>query len=148
MWDLVTAGTKSQIILSPSDLLYLSKGQGNLWLNGTQGAYSVWRQIYEKLVVFPAGVDATRILGAEVCLWGEVSNEDTLENNLWMRASAFAGRVWSATTLQTHELVGKLVEIQRALEKMNVSPSPITSEFCEYKPLVCFPPAAVVEAEM
>lgn len=33
----VTSGSKSKIILSPSDILYLNKGQGNLWLNGTQG---------------------------------------------------------------------------------------------------------------
>jgi len=54
---LVTAGSNSKIILSPSDILYLNKGMGNLWLNGTQGEYSIWRQIYEKFVVFPQGVD-------------------------------------------------------------------------------------------
>jgi hypothetical protein len=64
--------------LSPSDWLYLNKGQGNIWLNTSAGAYSVWRQIYENFTVFPNGIDPSRILGAEVCLWGEVSNEDTL----------------------------------------------------------------------
>lgn len=33
----ITNGTNSPIVLSPSDILYLNKGQGNLWLNGTQG---------------------------------------------------------------------------------------------------------------
>lgn len=42
----ITADTTSKIILSPSDILYLNKGQGNLWLNATQGSYSNWRQIY------------------------------------------------------------------------------------------------------
>jgi hypothetical protein len=59
-------------------LLYLNKGHGNIWLNGTAGEYSVWKILYQKLVVFPKGVDKNRILGGEVCLWGEVSNEDTL----------------------------------------------------------------------
>jgi len=95
--------------------LYISKGQGNLWLNATQGTYSVWKNIYDNFVVFPTGVDKSRILGAEVCLWGEVSNQDTLENNLWMRSSAFAARVWSEKTMILHELVAKLVENQRAL---------------------------------
>jgi hypothetical protein len=60
--DVGTSNTS--IILSPSDILYISKGQGNLWLNGTQGVYSVWRNIYENFTVFPAGVDPARILGA------------------------------------------------------------------------------------
>jgi hypothetical protein len=63
MYYLVTSTSTSKIILSPSDLLYLNKGQGNLWLNGTQGIYSVWRAIYENFVVFPSGVDKSRILG-------------------------------------------------------------------------------------
>ena len=136
----VTADSKSKIILSPSDILYLNKGQGNLWLNATQGNYSNWRQIYENLVVFPAGVDQSRILGAEVCLWGEVSNEDTLENNLFMRSTSFAGRVWSSKILKTHEVVANLVSIQYALYDMNVDASPVTSEFCERKPALCWPP--------
>lgn len=136
----ITATSRSQIVLSPSDILYISKGMGNLWLNGTQGAYPVWRQIYEKFVLFPAGVEPTRILGAEVCLWGEVSNEDIMENNIWMRSSAFAARIWSSKTLLTHELVAGMVTIQRALNKMGVDASPFTSEFCEFKPEVCFPP--------
>lgn len=122
-------------------MLYLNKGQGNLWLNGTQGTYSVWRDIYENFTVFPPGVNTSRILGAEVCLWGEVSNEDTLENNLWMRASAFAARVWSEQILQTYEIVTNLVALQYTLYGMNVDASPVTSEFCEKKPAVCFPPA-------
>jgi hypothetical protein len=30
-----------------------------------------------------------------VTLWGEVSNDDTLENNIWTRATAFAAKLWS-----------------------------------------------------
>ena len=40
---LVTSNTTSKIVLSPSDILYLNKGHGNLWLNASQGQYSVWR---------------------------------------------------------------------------------------------------------
>ena len=138
--DLVAAGSTSKIVLSPSDILYISKGQGNLWLNGTQGTYTVWKTIYENFVVFPSGVDRSRIMGAEVCLWGEVSNEDTLENNIWMRASAFAARVWTEKIAYTYEIVTSLVELQYIHYDMNVDASPITSEFCERKPIVCFPP--------
>lgn len=91
--------------------------------------------------MFPKGVDQSRILGAVACLWGEVSNEDTLENNLWMRATAFASRVWSEKIQKTHEIVASLVDIQYSLYKMDVDASPVTSEFCEHKPEVCFPPS-------
>ena len=56
--------------MSPSDLLYLNKGQGNIWLNTSAGEYSVWRSIYEKLTPYPDGVDKQRILGGVACLWG------------------------------------------------------------------------------
>ena len=127
-------------MLSPSDILYLNKGQGNIWLNTTAGDYSVWKNIYDNFTVFPSGVDKNRILGAVACLWGEVSNEDTLENNLWMRATAFASRVWSPTIMPTHEVVASLVALQYTLYDMGVDASPVTSEFCERKPAICFPP--------
>lgn len=60
-----------------------------------------------------------------------------------MRSSAFAGRVWSSTVLKTHEIVGQLVSIQKALYAMNVDASPVTSEFCEQKPAICWPPGEV-----
>jgi hexosaminidase len=108
----------------------LSLGQGNLWLNGSQGVYAVWKTIYYNFTLYPQGVDKNRILGAEACLWGEVSNEDTLENNLWMRSSAFASRVWTEKMLPLNEIVASLVNLQKILEYMGVDPSPVTSEFC------------------
>lgn len=49
---------------------------------------------------------------------------------MWMRASAFAARVWSEKILQTYEIVGSLVQLQYALYAMDVDASPVTSEFC------------------
>ena len=66
-----------------------------------------------------------------------------------MRASAFASRAWSSQIQQTHEVVSSLVKLQYTLYDMNVDASPITSEFCEHKPEVCFPPTEsknIVEA--
>lgn len=99
---LVLSATSSKAILSPSDYLYLSKGQSFIWENTTGGEYSTWRKIYENFTVFPSGIDKKQILGAEVCLWGEVSNEKTFENNLWPRSTAFAAKVWSKKVLLTN----------------------------------------------
>jgi hypothetical protein len=42
----------------------------------------------------PAGFAKERILGGEVCLWGEVNVDATTDNNLWPRAAAMGGRLW------------------------------------------------------
>ena len=53
----VLADTQSKVILSPSDYLYLNKGQSFIWENTTGGEYTTWRKIYENFTLFPAGVD-------------------------------------------------------------------------------------------
>lgn len=55
--------------MSQSDLLYLNKGQGFIWGNDF-GRYTIWRQLYEELLVFPPDVDKNRILGMVAALWG------------------------------------------------------------------------------
>ena len=62
-----------------------------------------------------------------MCLWGEVSNEYTLENNLWMRASAFGARVWSNSTMPIDQLVTELVKQKEVLKGMGVQASPFVS---------------------
>ncbi len=62
--NLVLGNTSSKIILSPSDILYINKGIGNIWFNSSAGSYSVWKQIYNNFVLFPEGVNKDRILGA------------------------------------------------------------------------------------
>jgi hypothetical protein len=111
--------------------LYINKGIGNIWFNSSAGTYSTWKQIYQGFNVFPEGINKDRILGAEVTLWGEVSNDDTLENNIWMRATAFGEKLWSDQVRTTKELVKEIVMIENELIKMGVNPSPIVSEFCE-----------------
>lgn len=64
-----------------------------------------------------------------------------------MRSTAFAARVWSDTILPTYQLVASLVSIQYTLYDMNVDASPVTSEFCEHKPEMCWPPGKPEEKE-
>jgi len=128
---------ESKIVLSPSDYLYLSSGQGFITGNPF-GHFSTWRQIYENFTAFPAGVAPERILGAEALLWGEVSNEETLDTGLWMRASAFAERVWSADKSSIANIVKRLVAVSKELNKLGVATSPMVSEYCEWYPEKCF----------
>ncbi len=108
----VLGNATSKIILSPSDYLYINLGIGNIWFNTSAGSYHVWKQIYQGFQLFPQGVNKSRIIGAEVALWGEVSNDDLLENDIWMRATAMAERLWTDQTQTIKELVKKLVTVQ------------------------------------
>jgi hypothetical protein len=44
-------------------------------------------------------------------------------------------------------LVANLVSIQYTLYDMNVDASPVTSEFCERKPELCWPPSKPQDKE-
>jgi hypothetical protein len=135
--DVVVKTSQSKIVLSPSDFLYLNSGQGFITGNPL-GHFSSWRQIYENFTVFPTGVDRNRVLGAEALLWGEVSNEETLDTNLWMRAASFAETVWTDKRSTTAEIVQRLVAISKELNKLGVATAPIVSEYCEWYPEKCF----------
>ena len=41
------------------------------------------------------GVNNSRILGAEVPLWGEVQNYNNVDGKIFPRASALAERLWN-----------------------------------------------------
>lgn len=112
LFYLVLGNTTSRVILSTSDYLYINKGIGNIWFNSSAGSYITWKQIYQGFEIFPQGVDKSKILGAEVTLWGEVSNDDLLENNLWMRSTAFAEKLWTDKTRSIKDLVKEVVIIQ------------------------------------
>lgn len=60
-------------------------------------------------------------------MWGEVSNDDTLENNIWMRATAFGAKLWADQTGSIKQLVKDLVQVQKNLEKMGVRTSAFAS---------------------
>ena len=70
---------QGKFILSPTDVLDLTTGLGNLWLNLTDTLKSnPWKKIYNSLGDLIEKVDHTRVLGAELLLWGEQSNDETL----------------------------------------------------------------------
>ena len=63
--------------------------------------------------MFPEGVKKERVLGALVALWGEVSNENTLDINLWPRATVFAHMVWSDEKPSLKDLVQKILDTNK-----------------------------------
>ena len=97
-----------------------------------------WKKVYN-IPLFPESIKQDRILGAEATLWGEVSNEDTLDDYLWIRTSCLAERLWNSNIKQDDvSLVKRLVEFKNRLNQRGVNTSPVTVEMCERNPELCF----------
>jgi hypothetical protein len=81
--------TDKQIIISWSKgPFYIDMGAGST--RGTQyHDYSTWLDLYNQNIGqhLPK---SNQVLGAEVTLWGEVSNMHTIHTKIWVRSSAFA----------------------------------------------------------
>jgi len=130
------ADLPNKIILSPTDFLYINSGFGFIWGNFA-GTMKTWRDVYA-FNPLPEGIDPSRILGAEVGLWGEVNSESTLDNYLWIRASSLAERLWSNEKDTIVELATRLVAMQKSLVSRGINASPVTVELCEYNITACF----------
>ena len=127
----------NKLILSYIDYLYINIGFGYIWGNNF-GRMTTWKKVYS-IPLFPPAIKSDRILGAEATLWGEVSNEDTLDDYLWMRASCLGERLWNSNIKQDDvSLVKRLVKFKNQLNERGVKTSPVTVEMCEHKPELCF----------
>jgi hypothetical protein len=71
--------TTSKIILSAFDVLDLSAGLSNVWMNSSNGEYNGWKRLYEGYNSLIQQIDKSRLLGAELLLWGSIANDDNLD---------------------------------------------------------------------
>ena len=127
----------NKLIVSFIDYLYLNLGVGFIWGNDF-GQFITWLKVYNLPLKF-AEIDDSRILGAEAALWTEVSNEDTLDTYLWIRASALAERLWNPSIKQTEvELVQRLVSQKERMQSRGIKVAPVSSSLCESNPGLCF----------
>ena len=44
---------------------------------------------------FKASYQDVKVIGGEVCMWGELNSRQTHEQKVWMRASVLAERLWN-----------------------------------------------------
>lgn len=71
-------------------------GVGN-YLGVSYGNYQTWLDLYNLNIgamVRNYG-NKDKVLGAEVCLWSELSNQYVHHMKIWIRSSSFAERVWN-----------------------------------------------------
>eukprot|EP00727_Mastigamoeba_balamuthi_P007835 m51a1_g3672 putative beta-hexosaminidase subunit beta-like (597) ;mRNA; r:276261-278505 len=50
-----------------------------------------------------------RLLGAEMCMWGELVDGDNIEQMIWLPAAAAAERMWSQNSVVAQQAAGSLV---------------------------------------
>ncbi|XP_041368058.1 beta-hexosaminidase subunit beta-like isoform X2 [Gigantopelta aegis] len=73
-----------------------------------------WQKYYKCDPAFPGqGVDETKVLGGEACLWAEYITNENLMVLLWPRASAAAERLWSTRDTQNIEEAAPRLHEQR-----------------------------------
>ena len=126
------------VILSPYDYLYIDVGYGNAFGDSSWAPFITWKTIYH-FNPFPAEIEKSRILGAEVTLWAEVNSDSTTDNHIWSRASAFAERMWNAEINDgDRDIVGRLYANEQRLIRRGFYPSPVTTQYCAGHLDVCF----------
>ena len=63
----------------------------------TGGNAVIWESITNAQIV-PHGLtvdEAARVIGAESCMWGEVTDQFFIDQKLWLRTSVLAERLWT-----------------------------------------------------
>jgi hexosaminidase len=68
-----------------------------------------------------APADAARVLGGEVCMWGEIVTPETIDSRIWPRSAAVAERFWSASTvMDVDDMYRRLSVVSVELEELGL----------------------------
>lgn len=87
-----------KVIISNSDALYLDCGDGSFANSGLNwcAPYKSSQNIYNNRLEAMAGSYIDQVLGAEVAMWSETSDERIIDQKLWPRTAALAERLWTS----------------------------------------------------
>lgn len=110
------------------------------YLGTGYGMYLTWLEIYkwnlEEQLADHKNKD--NVLGAEVCLWSEVSNRYTHHTKIWARTSAFAERLWNpAVKTIKPGVLRRLTAHERLMNRKGIPTAPLTSQQCELHAEYC-----------
>lgn len=81
---------KNEVIISYWNQVYLDIGVGTTTFDPYRN-YLTWRDIYQ----YNPYVTNVNVIGGETCLWSELNDDHTLDQKIWIRASAMAERLWN-----------------------------------------------------
>lgn len=65
---------------------------------------------------------AQRVLGGEICMWGEIVTPETIDSRVWPRTAAVAERLWSPRTVtDVEDLYRRLRVLSARLEELGLT---------------------------
>ncbi|CAO1637499.1 unnamed protein product [Parajaminaea phylloscopi] len=139
----LAANPKIRVINSPVNAMYLDVGRGEFTTGATGQSwapYCTWGSIYTYDLLNGTTKDNEhRIVGSEVLLWSEQSDDATVDQLLWPRAAALAEIVWTGrgktingkyTKLDIQEATKRLNELRYRLVNKGVNATPLQPQFC------------------
>ena len=104
------------------------------------GNYQTWLDLYNQDIgrMVEAYENKKNVLGAEVCLWSELSNQYMHHMKIWIRSSAFAERVWTTEPfIPKPDALGRVAAHEQLMNRRGVPTSGATSQQCETHPEFC-----------
>lgn len=132
--------TKVNMILSPSDYVYLDCGMGNKYGgNSWCDPFHTWYKILN-LDMYKYSGGNFNILGSIACLWSELVNDFNVMSKMFPRASALSEILWMDYSNGKPDMFKIFVKINILTErfaKFGVGYSPITNYICFQHPDIC-----------
>ncbi|KAJ2726514.1 Glucosamine-6-phosphate isomerase (Glucosamine-6-phosphate deaminase) (GNPDA) (GlcN6P deaminase) [Coemansia sp. Benny D115] len=139
-------------IASPSSAYYLDCGHG-AWLPNFDGnswcdPFKTWMHVYnfDPLANITNAAQQKLVLGAEVAMWAEQTDETVIDGRLWPRASAMAETAWSGKkdasghVRTTAEVASRLHEQRFRMVGRGINAEPMQPLWCARNPGACLLP--------
>jgi hexosaminidase len=132
-WGGGLPNTQNKVVISNYGPYYLDMGVGN-YLGSGYGSYLTWLDLYNRNVHadIQGYSNKANVLGAEVCLWSEMSNRYTHHQKIWIRSSSLAERLWNSEIKTIKPgVLRRITAFERILHRKGIPTAPATCQQCE-----------------
>ena len=138
-WGGGLLNTKHEIIISQYGPFYIDMGVGN-YLGVSYGSYATWMDIYQLDIarMIQNYNNKQNVLGAELTLWSELSNQYIHHMKIWIRGSSMAERVWTDEVFNPKpDVLGRIASHEQLMNRRGIPTSGATSQQCQTHPEFC-----------
>lgn len=73
----------------------------------------------------------------QVCMWGELVDDNNIDQRIWPRAAAAAERLWSNPKSSANFARNRFYAHRERLRKRNLHPEAVTPQWCVLNPGEC-----------
>lgn len=133
----------NKFIISAFDGFFLDCGNGSPYgQNSSCGEYVNWGIVYQwDPIAYLDSASLNNVLGGEVCLRNYITNDNNIQNHIFVRAAAFGERFWSPfnnSFNNSYSMFSRLNSWKNRVRARGVKSQPVGSGYCEKYPYVCF----------